>query len=141
MTGALVPRTLEVRIDQIGPTTGQGSARAHQVVIDRPLEKGGHDRGPFGGELMLMSLGGCFLSNLLAAAIARAADVSDVRIVITGTIGGSPERFEAMDMRVTAKYADEALMRKLVDIAERGCLVTNTLKTATLITVALEREA
>jgi putative redox protein len=135
-----MPRTLEVRVDQIGPATGQGTARTHSVVIDRPVEKGGSDRGPLGGELMLLSLGGCFLSNLLAAVGSRSADVSNVRIKVTGTIGGAPERFEAIDMHVTAKYADTELMRKLVGIAERGCLVTNTLKTALLMTVTLERE-
>jgi putative redox protein len=135
-----MPRTLEVHVEQSGPTTGQGTARSHSVVIDRPLEKGGTDRGPLGGELMLLSLGGCFLSNLLAAIGSRTADVSNIRITLTGAIGGAPERFEAIDMRVTAKYADTELMRKLVGIAERGCLVTNTLKMAVLISITLERE-
>jgi putative redox protein len=135
-----MPRTLEVRVDQIGPATGQGTARTHTVVIDRPVEKGGSDRGPLGGELLLLSLGGCFLSNLLAAVGSRSAEVSRIRIAVAGTIGGAPERFEAIDMRVTAKYSDTDLMRKLVAIAERGCLVTNTLKTALVITIALERE-
>jgi hypothetical protein len=45
-----------------------------------------------------------------------------------------------MEMRVTAKYSDAELMRKLVAIAERGCLVTNTLRTALDITIVLERE-
>jgi putative redox protein len=136
-----MPRTLEVHVDQIGPTTGQGTARTHGVVIDRPVDKGGSDRGPLGGELLLLSLGGCFLSNLLAAVGSRSADVSNIRIQVTGTIGGAPERFEAMEMRVTAKYSDTDLMRKLVTIAERGCIVTNTLKTALVMTIALEREA
>jgi len=135
-----MPRTLEVRVDQIGPTTGQGTARTHSIVIDRPVEKGGNDRGPLGGELMLLSLAGCFLGNLLAAAGARSAEVSNIRIAVTGTIGGTPERFEAMEMRVTAKYSDAELMRKLVALAERGCLVTNTLKTALVLSVTLERE-
>jgi putative redox protein len=135
-----VPRILEVQVEQIGPTTGQGTARTHSVVIDRPVEKGGTDRGPLGGELLLLSLGGCFLSNLLAAIGTRSSDVSNIRITVTGTIGGAPERFEAMEMRVTAKYSDTDLMRKLVAIAERGCIVTNTLNPALVITIALERE-
>jgi putative redox protein len=133
-------RTLEVEIEQVGPTTGKGTARTHSVSIDRPVEKGGADRGPLGGELLLLSLGGCFLSNLLAAIGARSADVSHIRVAVTGTIGGVPERFEAMDMRVTAKYSDAELMQRLVTIAERGCIVTNTLRNAVAITIALERE-
>jgi len=135
-----MPRTLEARVDQIGPTTGQGTARTHSVVIDRPVEKGGNDRGPLGGELLLLSLGGCFLSNLLAAAGSRSAEVSNIRITVTGTVGGVPERFEAMEMRVAAKYSDSEMMRKLVAVAERGCLVTNTLRTALSLTIALEQE-
>jgi putative redox protein len=135
-----VPRTLEVQVEQISPTTGKGTARTHSVTIDRPADKGGTDQGPIGGELLLLSLGGCFLSNLLAAIRTRSADVSNIRIVVIGTIGGAPERFEAMDMRVTARYSDADLMQKLVAIAERGCIVTNTLRTALVITVDLERE-
>ena len=131
---------MEVQVEQIGPTTGQGTARTHSVVIDRPVEKGGADRGPMGGELMLLALGGCFLSTLLAAVGTREAEVSRISITVTGTIGGSPERFEAMDMRVTAKYDDPELMRKLIAIAERGCIVTNTLKTALVMSVVLVQE-
>ena len=133
-----MPRTLEARVDQIGPTTGQGTARTHSVVIDRPVEKGGNDRGPLGGELLLLSLGGCFLSNLLAAVGSRSAEVSNIRITVTGTVGGVPERFEAMEMRVAAKYSDSEMMRKLVAVAERGCLVTNTLRDAVALSLYLE---
>jgi putative redox protein len=58
-----------------------------------------------------------------------------VHVSVAGTIGGVPERFESMTLRVSAKYSDENLMRKLVAMAERGCLVTNTLKDAVLISV------
>lgn len=134
-------RTLEVQVDQVGPTTGQGVARSHSVMVDRPTDKGGEDRGPLGGELLLLSLGGCFLSNLLAAIGSRSADASDIRITVTGTIGGVPERFEALALRVTARYSDSDLMRKLVAIAERGCIVTNTLKSALVISIILEPAA
>jgi putative redox protein len=132
-------RTLSVEVEQIGPSTGSATARSHTVMVDRPVEKGGDDRGPLGGEYLLVSLGGCFLSTLLAAVRTREADVSNVRVSVTGTIGGVPERFEAMALRVSATYADADLMRKLVAIAERGCLVTNTLNTAVAISVTVEK--
>lgn len=134
-------RTVTVEIEQVGPSTGKATARSHTLFIDRPVEKGGEDRGPLGGELLLVSLGGCFLSTLLASIRTRSADVSDVRVSVTGTIGGLPERFESMNLRVAAKYGDEDLMRKLVTMAERGCLVTNTLKDAVFISVAVEKSA
>ena len=65
--------------------------------------------------------------------------MSNVKVSVTGMIGGVPERFETMDLKVSANYSDEDLMRKLVSIAERGCLVTNTLKDAVSIAVTVER--
>jgi putative redox protein len=132
-----VARTISVEVDQIGPTTSTGTARSHRVLIDRPSEKGGEDRGPLGGELLLLALGGCFMSTLLAAIKTREAQVSDVKLSVLGTVGGVPDRFEALHMRVSASYSDADLMRKLLLMAERGCLVTNTLRDAAVITVEL----
>ncbi len=134
-----MPRTVSVEIEQVGPSTGQATARTHTVFVDRPSDKGGNDRGPLGGEYLLVSLGGCFLSTLLAAIRTREADVSDVHVSVAGTIGGVPERFESMTLHVRARYTDEDLMRKLIAIAERGCLVTNTLKEAVALSVHLEQ--
>jgi len=131
-------RTVSVEIEQVGPSTGQATARTHTVFVDRPTDKGGHDRGPLGGEYLLVSLGGCFLSTLLAAVKTRGADVSNVRVSVAGTIGGVPERFEAMAVRVNAAYKDKDEMRKLLTIAERGCLVTNTLRDAVALSLYLE---
>jgi putative redox protein len=77
------------------------------------------------------------MSTLLAAIRTREADVSGVKVSVAGTIGGVPERFESLHMRVSAKYSDADLMRKLMMMAERGCLVTNTLRDAALITLEL----
>src|SRR5688572_24561520 len=134
-----MPRTISVDVEQVGPSTGSAAARTHTVFVDRPVEKGGSDRGPLGGEYLLISLGGCFLSTLLAAARTREADLSNVRVAVSGTIGGVPERFESIALRVSGKYSDEALMHKLVALAERGCLVTNTLKDAVTIRVDVEK--
>ena len=131
-------RTVSVEIEQVGPSTGQATARTHTVFVDRPTDKGGHDRGPLGGEYLLVSLGGCFLSTLLAAVKTRGAEVSNVRVSVAGTIGGVPERFEAMAVRVNAVYKDKDEMRKLLTIAERGCLVTNTLRDAVALSLYLE---
>jgi putative redox protein len=136
-----MPRTISVDVEQVGPSTGSAAARTHTVFVDRPVEKGGSDRGPLGGEYLLIALGGCFLSTLLAAARTREADVSNVRVAVVGTIGGVPERFESMAVRVSATYGDADLMRKLVALSERGCLVTNTLKNAVTLSITLEASA
>ena len=131
-------QTMHVDIEQIGAATSQGIARSHTVFIDRPVAKGGEDRGPLGGEYQLLALGGCFMSNLLAAIRARQADISAVRITVSGTVDGNPQRFTAMHMKVTAKHSDADLVRKLIGIAEHGCTVSNTLRTSLDLSISFE---
>ena len=131
-------QSLEVRIEQVGPSTAKGIARSHSVFIDRPVAKGGEDRGPLGGEYLLLALGGCFMSNLLAAIRAREAAVSDVRIAVTGTIENAPDRMTAIALNISAIYDDADLMRKLVAIAERSCIVTNTLRAGVSIALTVD---
>ena len=134
-------QTLEVRVEQDGASSSVGIVRTHRLAIDRPVAKGGTDKGPLGGEYLLVSLGGCFMSNLLAAIRARempGAGISNVRVAVTATVDGPPDRVTAMTMTVGAAGADRATLEKLVEIAGRACIVTNTLKLAVPITVTCE---
>jgi uncharacterized OsmC-like protein len=96
--------------------------------VDRGVAKGGLDLGPAGGEYMLVSLGGCFTSHLLAACSSREAAMTGIRVQVTGTLDGAPERFTAFEMDVSAECVDSALARKLITIAGRSCQVVNTLR-------------
>ena len=127
-----------VHVEQTGPSASAGKARTHAVAMDRPEAKGGEDRGAMGGEMLLLGLGGCFMSNLLAAVAARDAEVKNVRFAIEGTLESAPPRFSAVNLRISADYADEEEMRKLITIAERGCIVRNTIKDAVELTIELE---
>jgi putative redox protein len=132
------PDPLIVDIEQVGASELRGTARTHHAAIDRPIPKGGTDHGPLGGEYMLLALGGCFLSTMLAAARARDIQLSGTTVAVTGTIAESPPRFSAIEMRVRASHADRSLLRKLIAIAEQSCIVTNTLKPGVPISVDLE---
>ena len=121
-------QTVQIRIDQTGSATSTTRVRGHRISVDRPLEKGGEDRGPMGGELILVGLGGCFTSNLLAAIRARQAPVSRVSTTVTATLAERPSRFAAIDLAVSADCNDDALLLKLVTIAERACIAANTLR-------------
>ncbi|MBX3050232.1 MAG: OsmC family protein [Caldilineaceae bacterium] len=129
---------ISVEVSQIGLATSEGKVRQHSVLVDRPVAKEGEDRGAMGGELLLVSLGGCFMSNLLAAIKARSADVSDVRIEIDGTLESAPARFSAIQMTIHARYADRELLEKLMLISERACIVANTLKPAVDLTIRID---
>lgn len=128
---------ISVSLHQAGSATSKADIREHSVLIDRPEAKGGNDRGPMGGELLLASLGGCFMSNLLAAIAARDADISEVHIAVAGTLDGNPPRYTAIRMQVSARCDDEALLRKLVTISERSCIVANTLKEAVALSIEI----
>jgi putative redox protein len=118
---------MKIELRQVSESTSEASMRDHHVLIDRPQEKGGADRGPMGGELFLASIGGCFMSNLLAANRARKAEVSDVRTQVTGTIIEAPARFSAIKVHVTANGPIDQIER-LVEVADRGCIMMNTLR-------------
>jgi len=128
---------MTVEVHQEGPSTGRGFVRTHSVCVDRPVEKGGADQGPMGGELLLVSLGGCFLSNLLAAIRARESAVDAVRVSVEARLEGIPERMTRFILRVEARYDDAELMKKLLTIAERGCIVSNTLRVIAPIEIEL----
>lgn len=122
-----------VTIRQVGPSTGEGSVRGHSVLVDRPVEKGGSDRGPMGGELMLIGLGGCFLSNLLAAARERGQLVSGVEVGVSSRMEGTPPRYTDIGIKVRADSVSPDLLDKLITIAERGCIATTTLRAGSTI--------
>lgn len=121
---------VQVQVRQISASTSECAARQHKTLSDRPEAKGGADRGPMGGEMLLMGLGGCFMSNLLAAIKAREAAVSNVSIVLSATLTEAPARFSEVKLVISGNYDDKAGMEKLVTIAERGCIVANTIKDA-----------
>ena len=132
-----MPNEIAVSLVQIGASTTEARIRQHKVLVDRPEAKGGADHGPMGGELFLAAVGGCLTSNLLAAIRARGAPVTRVHVDVTGTLTEAPSRFQAVDVRVTADCADADLLQKLVEIADRGCIMTNTLRAGTNLTVRL----
>ena len=86
----------------------------------------------------MLSLGGCFMSTLLAAIRARKAPVKNVQVTVDGSLESLPERFVEMRVKVKADHNDAELVRKLIAISERGCIVTNTLRQIIPIAAILE---
>ena len=126
---------MKVSLRQVSATASEVSIREHRVRISRPVEKGGCGTGPMGGDLFLSAVGGCFMSNLLAAIRARDAKISDVRTEVTAVMDGTPPRFISMDLEVSAAGEDLDQLDKLIQVAERGCIMVNTLAGNVAITV------
>jgi putative redox protein len=109
-------------------TTIEGALRNHKVTIDRTEAKGGTDRGPMGGELLLAGLGGCFLSNVIEALNARDLPAENLQMEVVGALEGAPPRFERMAVAVSAEGLSKEALAKILVVAERSCIVANTLK-------------
>jgi putative redox protein len=122
--------TASVMVEQIGSASSMGKARGHQIVMDRPEAKGGTNEGMMGGEAMLSGLGGCFMSNLLAAAKVRNIELKNARADIEADISDAPSRFTAIRMQVSAQCNPPEELIKIVTVAERGCIAANTLRAA-----------
>lgn len=88
-----------------------------------------------GGELFLAAVGGCFMSNLLAAMNSRGTAFPGVRTEVTGVLADSPARFVEVELSVSADSGDPTALEKLTEIAERGCIMTNTLRGKLELTV------
>lgn len=88
-----------------------------------------------GGEAVLNGLGGCFMSNLLAAAKSRNIELKKARADIEADIAEAPSRFTAIRMSVSAVCNPPEALNKLVTIAERGCIAANTLKAAVELSI------
>jgi uncharacterized OsmC-like protein len=131
--------TFKATIEHVNHTTSRAVVRSHTVLVDRGVAKGGFDLGPAGGEYQLVALGGCFTSHLLAAIRARdAAAITSVKVTVTGTLDGIPERFTGFTVDVTAEAADADLARKLITIASRACQVMNTLRQSAPIEISYQ---
>ncbi len=122
---------VEITVTRIGGTTAAESRiRHHRLTADRPEAKGGGDAGPMGGEMLLAALGSCYMSNLIEACRVREVAVTDLGVTIRGTLDGTPTRFTRIEMTVHGSGPDAQTLDKLIIIAERGCIVANTLKGA-----------
>lgn len=120
-----------------GTTAARTTIRDHQLITDRTIEKGGGNQGPMGGELLVASLGACFMSNLIAAFQGRGIEAKGLSANVTGTLEGTPPRYQKMAMTVSGQGVDRKEMEKMVLIAERGCIVANTLKQFMEVTIEI----
>jgi uncharacterized OsmC-like protein len=130
--------TFKATIEHVTHTTSRAIVRSHTVLVDRGVPKGGFDLGPAGGEYQLVALGGCFTSHLLGAIRAREAPMTNVKVAVTGTLDGTPERFTAFTVDVAAECPDADLARKLITIASRACQVMNTIRLAAPIDISYQ---
>ncbi len=132
--------TMNVRVRLLDGHVALGQQEDGQVILlDRPVETGGTGLGFNGGHLMLLGWGACFKSTLLAAADARGIRVERLELEISGETVQTPYRFETLHMRIRLKAdCDENDKRKLIEIAKKGCAVSNTLSRGVTLDVGTD---
>jgi len=71
-------------------------------------------------------------SNLPAA-----VEAPDLNLELNATLEEAPPHFSAVELTITGNYPDRDAMQKLITIAERGCIVANTIKDSVKLTFTL----
>jgi uncharacterized OsmC-like protein len=109
------------------------------LLLDRPVRTGGTGLGFNGGHLMLLGWGACFKSTLLAAAQARGIEVHRLELAVAGETADAPYRFVELNMRVVLEITGRDQEREhLLEVASRGCAVSNTLRQGAKLSITLE---
>lgn len=127
---------VSLTVSQISASASRARVREHSLTMDRPEAKGGGNLGMMGGEALLAGLGGCLMSNLLAAAVARGIMLSNVTMDVTGQLSDEgPIRFVAISLLISGESSAPDEFSKLVAIAEKGCIVANTLRSSVELSV------
>ena len=104
------------------------SGRGHALRADEPPEFGGTDTGPMPTELLAASLASCFCLAVAWAARKRRVELEALEVSVRPRRARGEPRHGRYDVTVHAPVPRETLAR-LVELAERFCWVTNTLKT------------
>jgi uncharacterized OsmC-like protein len=135
--------TMNVTVRVLDGHLAIGRQEEDQVLLlDRPVRTGGTGLGFNGGHLMLLGWGACFKSTLLAAADSRGIEVRHLELAVVGETADAPYRFVELDMTVRLEISGSDQERQhLLEIASRGCAVSNTLRQAAKLTISLEEEA
>lgn len=114
----------------------------HLLLLDRPIPSGGTGLGFNGGHLLLLGWAACFKSTLLAAANARGVEVRHLELTVTGETANAPYRFSELTMNIRLEISgSEEERRHLIEVADKGCAVSNTLRKAAKLNFVLESEA
>ncbi|MDO6803285.1 OsmC family protein [Wenyingzhuangia sp. 1_MG-2023] len=126
---------LKIHLKQCSKSTMELENDKLKIIIDRPIENGGEGKGILGGEYLLTGIGGCYSSNLFAAAQSRNINIEGLALEITATISQDiPKRFSKIDIAVSYEScSDEQVFDKLMAIAERACISVNTVKNGLIL--------
>jgi len=111
-----------------GTRAAVGRAATHSVIADRPSGKfGGMGLGFNGGELLALSIGGCFCNDMQAIADEMGLSIADLRVSVDVDFGGEPSRASGARMSVECTLADGSDPSELIGRAKAATTIGNSL--------------
>lgn len=112
-----------------GTRASVGRAGAHSVIADRPEGKsGGMGLGFNGGELLALTIGGCFANDLRYQAQALDLKIGVIAIAVTVAIEGDPLLCTAAEMKVHVEMDDGSDPQELIERTRAITMAANSLR-------------
>jgi len=128
--------TIAITLEHYNTTSMKVKHDDFDIIVDRPVSKGGNGEGLMGGQYLLTGIGGCFCSNLLAAATTRNLVLENLEVKVTATIADNlPKHFSKIDLKVNCDCSDNKLLNKIISIAKKACIAINTVNMGTEVNV------
>jgi organic hydroperoxide reductase OsmC/OhrA len=120
-----------------GTRASVGRAGAHSVIADRPVGKsGGLGLGFNGGELLALSVGGCFCNDMQAIAGEMGVEIADLRVTVTIDFQGEPSRATGVQMTVDCQFSDGGDPSALIDRAKSVTTIGNSIRSGIPVEIA-----
>lgn len=115
--------------------------RNHTIIIDSQKEEGGEDLGPEAPEIFLAALGACVMTNISRIGKKMRLNIKKVSMEIKGVKehNGRPSSFVSLKINVSieADTSDRVKLERLVELSEKNCTVSNTVKNAVATKIEL----
>lgn len=130
--------TMTVELRNIaGTEAALGWAGAHTIVVDRaPGRAGGQGLGFNGGELLALTIGGCFANDLRYVAHAMDLPIATIGLTVTVAIEGDPLICTAAEMQVRVELADGSDPTDLIDRTKAISMAANSLRKGFPVNIA-----
>lgn len=120
-----------------GTRAAVGRAGHHSVIADRPEgTAGGMGLGFNGGQLLALSVGGCFCNDLQAIADEMGLAIADLRVRVTIDFDGQPSRATGVRMDVDCELADGGDPSGLIERAKSMTTIGNSIRAGISVEIA-----
>lgn len=130
----MVAMTVEYRSLE-GTGASVGRAGTHTLIADRPDGKAsGMGLGFNGGQLLALSLGGCFCNDVHYTADALGVAILTLRVTVTLELEGDPLLASSAHVDVGCELVGGGNPTDLLKVAQDRCTVANTLRSGMQVT-------